>query len=125
MTRIITTLLYYLEEFSPSIHFLAAHKGTQLVAAKGIAELEEMKRCVCVKKIYPAYFWNYLNCRVRNIESSWWEDCLDGLETEPIRACAQGSQGTALLEENIALNEELQIFSSPTYVVNNRNIFSS
>lgn len=121
----ITTLLYHLEEFDPQIHFLAGRKDGQFVTAKGLAELEEMKRCVCVKKQYPAYFWNYLNCRVRNIESSWWQDCLGDLDPAPVKACAQGSQGTALLLENIALNEELQIVSSPTYLVNNQNIFSS
>ncbi|HNQ51214.1 MAG TPA: hypothetical protein PLP56_01225 [Candidatus Omnitrophota bacterium] len=121
----ITTLLYTLEEFDPQIHFLAARKNGELVTVKGVAELEEMKRCVCVKKHYPAYFWNYLNCRVRHIESSWWQDCLGMLDPAPVKDCAQGVSGTALLEENIAMNEELQIVSSPTYVVHNQNIFSS
>lgn len=121
----ITTLLYMLEEFNPQIHFLAMHKDGQLVTVRGVAELEEMKRSVCVKKYYPAYFWNYMNCRVRNIESSWWEDCLGGFDPSVIKTCAQGQEGIDLLEQNIALNEELQIISSPTYVVNNQSIFSS
>jgi 5'-nucleotidase len=121
----ITTLLFLLEEFDPQIHFLAGHKDGQLAAPKGTPELEEMKRGVCVKKYYPAFFWNYLNCRVRNIESSWWQDCLGGLDPAVVKTCAQGQEGTDLLEQNIALNEELQIVSSPTYVVNNQSIFSS
>ena len=121
----ITTLLDALEEFNPQIHFLAAHKDGQIATVKGVAELEEMKRGACVMKYYPAYFWNYINCRVRNIESSWWQDCLGSLDPAPIKTCAQGAEGIALLEQNISLNEELQIISSPTYVVNNRNIFSS
>jgi hypothetical protein len=121
----ITTLLYALEEFDPQVHFLAAHKDGQIVASKGAPELEEMKRGVCVKKYYPAYFWNYMNCRVRNIESSWWQDCLGSLDPSPIKTCAQGPEGVDLLEQNIALNEELQIISSPTYVVNNQSVFSS
>jgi hypothetical protein len=121
----ITTLLDTLEEFDPQLHFLAVHKDGQIVTAKGVAELEESKRSVCVKKYYPAYFWNYLNCRVRAIESSWWQDCLGDLDPSPIKRCAQSSEGTLLLEQNIALNEELQIVTSPTYLVNNQNIFSS
>ena len=121
----ITTLLFALEEFNPDVHFLAAHSNGQIVTAKGLPELEEIKRCVCVKKYYPAFFWNYLNCRVRNIESSWWQDCLGELDPGVIKTCAQGAEGIALLEQNIAMNEELEIISSPTYVVNNQNIFSS
>ena len=121
----ITTLLDTLEEFNPQIHFLAVHKDGQLATIKGVAELEEIKRSVCVMKYYPAYAWNYMNCRVRTIESSWWQDCLGSLDPAPIKICAQGAEGTALLEQNIAMGEELQIITSPTYVVNNRNIFSS
>ncbi|MFA6383959.1 MAG: hypothetical protein WCY10_01155 [Candidatus Omnitrophota bacterium] len=121
----ISTLLNMLEEFDPQIHFLAVHKDGQLAAMKGTAELEEMRRGVCVKKYYPAYFWNYLSCRGRDIESSWWQDCVGGLDPAVIKTCAQGQEGLDLLERNIALNEELQILSGPTYVVNNQNIFSS
>ncbi|MCU0650629.1 MAG: hypothetical protein MUC52_00140 [Candidatus Omnitrophica bacterium] len=122
----ITMLLDTLEEFSPQLHFLAARQEDgQLAAFKGRAELEEMKRCVCVKKYHPAYFWNYLNCRVRNMDSSWWQDCLGDFDPAPIQACAKGKEGEGLLTENIALNEELHIASSPTYVVNNQYIFSS
>jgi hypothetical protein len=121
----ITMLLFNLEEFNPQLHFLAAHKDGQIVTVKGIAELEEMKRGVCVKKYYPAYFWNYLNCRIRSIESTWWENCMGDLDSSVISTCAQGAEGSDLLNQNIALTEELQIVSSPTYVVNNQNIFSS
>lgn len=121
----ITMLLYNLEEFNPQIHFLAAHKDGQIMTVKGVAELEEMKRSVCVKKYYPAYFWNYLNCRVRNIESTWWQDCMGDLDGSVIKTCAQGQEGSDLLNQNIALTEELQIMASPTYVINNQSIFSS
>jgi len=121
----ITVLLDTLEEFNPEIHFLAARSEDNLVTAQGPAEVEEMLRSVCVKKYYPAVFWNYLDCRVRHISSSWWEDCLGDLDGGKIKACARGQEGRDLLSANIALTEELAISSSPTYLVGNQHIFSS
>lgn len=119
-------LLNNLEEFRPSLHFLAAYENGKLSATQGTQEVEEYLRGVCVNKYYPGYFWNYVTCRSKNIESSWWQDCLPGdYELEKIKACAQGQEGIDLLRENITLNGELGISKGPTYVLDNQEIFSS
>jgi hypothetical protein len=122
-----TVLLDTLTEFNPEVHFLITRRNNDFYSAKGIPEVEEALRCVCVKKYYPGLYWNYLNCRIKNISSSWWQDCLQGagIDTEQIKTCAQGQEGRTLLEQNIKLTEELSVAASPTYLLENQEIFSS
>ncbi|MBI4972279.1 MAG: metallophosphatase [Candidatus Omnitrophica bacterium] len=78
-----------------------------------------------VEKYYPRAFWDYISCRAKNINSSWWEDCLGDLNSEKIRACARTNEAEALLKENIALNKELQVMFGPVYLLDNQEIFST
>ncbi|MBM3249377.1 MAG: bifunctional metallophosphatase/5'-nucleotidase [Candidatus Omnitrophica bacterium] len=117
-------LLEAIRGFDPALHFLAQEEKGGFAAAAGEREVEEYLRLVCVRKYYPENFWGYLTCRARNINSSWWEDCLGSLDAQRIRACARGNEGRSLLRENTALNKELQILFGPTYLLDNREIFS-
>lgn len=117
--------LAQIKEFAPQLHFLAIEKGNSFDAKDGPFETEEYLRGVCVQKYYPAKFWDYLDCRSKNANSSWWEDCLSGVELSKIKTCARGPEGAKLLKENIALGENLQIMFGPVYLLNNYEIFSS
>jgi 5'-nucleotidase len=112
-------------EFEPSVHFLVVEQEGGFASQGGPAEVEEALRCVCVKKYQPGFYRNYLKCRVRNIYSSWWDDCLSGADLTQIKSCAKSDEGLGLLRENIELNKELKIMSGPTYLLNNQEIFSS
>ena len=119
-------LLDMLKEFNPIVHFLAVEKAKDNFAAKdGNLEVEEYLRSVCVQKYYPANFWDYISCRGEFINTSWWQDCLNKLDTNKIMVCAQGEEGKELLRENINLNKELQIISGPAYLLDNQEIFGS
>ncbi|MDD2689609.1 MAG: hypothetical protein PHT41_05630 [Candidatus Omnitrophica bacterium] len=118
-------LLEVIKEFNPALHFLAVEQQGNFEAAKGRQEVEEYLRSVCVQKYYPEQFFDYLTCRSKNINSSWWEDCLAKFDSERIRACAKGDEGRLLLRENISLNRELQVMFGPTYLVDNQEIFGS
>ena len=118
-------LLSVLKEFNPTLHFLAVEKGNGFDAKNGAPEVEESLRGVCVQKHYPEKFWDYLTCRVKNINSSWWEDCLSEAETLKIKTCAKGPEGVFLLKENIALNKEVQVSFGLSYLLDNYQIFSS
>jgi 5'-nucleotidase len=118
-------LLDTIKDFNPTIHFLAAEQEDRFQAAGGGPEIEEYLRSVCVQKYYPQVFWNYIGCRAKNIDSSWWDDCLGNLDANKIKSCARGREGGDLLRENISLNKELQIISGPTYLLDNQEIFSS
>ena len=117
-------LLDAIKDFNPTIHFLVVEQGDKFEAASGNLEVEEYLRGACVQKHYPEIFWDYMSCRTKNINSSWWEDCLGKFNTDKIVSCARGRQGALLLRENISLNKELQIMFGPTYLLDNQEIFS-
>jgi len=119
------SLLEMIKEFNPNIHFLAVEKDDKFEAAKGSPEVEEYLRCVCTEKYYPQRFWDYISCRVKNINSSWWDDCLAEPDINKIKTCAQGEEGKALLKENISLNKELQVMFGPAYLLDNQEIFGT
>ncbi|MFH0913469.1 MAG: metallophosphatase [Candidatus Omnitrophota bacterium] len=118
-------LLDVTKDFNPAIHFLTVEQKDTFDAGKGILEVEEDLRSVCVQKYYPETFWNYISCRAKNINSSWWQDCLENSDPVRIETCARGIEGKALLKENIRLNQELGIMFGPTYLLNNQEIFGS
>lgn len=119
-------LLEVTKDFKPSIHFLVVRtKEGKLDAAHGEQEVEESLRSVCIQKYYPQDFWNYISCRAGNINTSWWDSCLGRKDTEIIKVCAQGEEGKNLVEQNISLNKELEVMFGPTYLMDNREIFSS
>ncbi|OQB09442.1 MAG: Trifunctional nucleotide phosphoesterase protein YfkN precursor [Candidatus Omnitrophica bacterium ADurb.Bin205] len=112
-------------DFNPKIHFLAIALDDGFDAPKGMMEVEEILRCVCVNKYYPELFFDYISCRAKNINSSWWEDCAKGLDTDKIRECARQGEGGSLLRENIQLSKELKIMFGPVYLLDNKEIFGS
>ncbi|MDD4953585.1 MAG: hypothetical protein PHG40_01615 [Candidatus Omnitrophica bacterium] len=118
-------LLNNIKDFKPVVHFLAIKAKDKFEASHGNAEVEEYLRAVCVQKYYPAYFWDYITCRSGKIDSSWWEDCLKGFDAEKIRSCARSNEGEALLDKNVALNREVEVMFGPTYLMDNKEIFSS
>ncbi len=118
-------LLATVKEFNPALHFLAEEIKEGFTAGQGTAEVEEDLRAVCVQKIYPEKFWDYLACRAKNIQSTYWQDCLGAQESQNISGCARGPQGAQLLRENTGLNKKLQVSFGPSYLVDNQEIFSS
>lgn len=123
-------LLDAVRPFNPDIHLLAAAQkeadaGKPFAAKHGSMEVEECLRAVCVKKYYPDKFYDYITCRSRNSDTSWWEDCLKDDEASKVRSCSRSNEAPALLSENISLNAELQVMFGPAYLVDNQEIFST
>ncbi|MBU4345997.1 MAG: hypothetical protein KKH29_01550 [Candidatus Omnitrophica bacterium] len=117
-------LLEMTREFNPAIHFLAVEQEDKFDAPGGRPEVQEYLRSVCVQKNYPRFFWDYIICRAKNIDSSWWEDCLSGLAADKISSCSRSEEGKRLLKDNISLNKELKVMFGPTYLLDNQEIFS-
>lgn len=118
-------LLTITKEFNPNLHFLAIEKEGGFEAKSGAVEVEEYLRGSCVQKYYPQKFWDYLICRSKNINSSYWDDCLAGVDLIKVKSCAKSEEGIKLLKENISLSKELQIMFGPTYLLDNNKIFIS
>lgn len=117
-------LLERFKEFKPVLHFIGSEDKGNFNVPAGAAEAEEDMRSLCVQKHYPEHFWDYTICRAGKISSTWWEDCLAGVDTTLIKSCAQGKEGIALLKENLGLTQELKIYQGPDCLMDNLEIFS-
>ncbi|MCU0666595.1 MAG: hypothetical protein MUF05_05840 [Candidatus Omnitrophica bacterium] len=106
------------------LHFLAIQNQAGFDAMQGNLEVEEYLRAVCVEKYYPDQYWDYVLCRSKNLNSSWWQDCLTGADQEKIHSCATTGEGKDLLSQNISLSQQLRIMMGPAYLLNNQQIFS-
>jgi hypothetical protein len=118
-------LLDEIREFKPKVHFLASRLQDEFQARYGNLEVEEYLRASCIEKYYPQAFWDYLSCRAKNINSSWWQDCAADLDSAKIISCAKSQEGKELLGENIAMNKELQVMFGPTYLLDNQEVFGT
>ncbi len=118
-------LLDTLKEFTPEVHFLAIEDGDNFASPGGKMEVEEYLRAVCVQKYYPGFFYNYISCRAKNPDTSWWSDCLQDVDVTVVKSCARGPEGKNLLKENITLNRELEVANAPTYLLDNEEVFGS
>ena len=113
------------KEFNPRLHFLAIETEQGFDARNGNFEIEEYLRGVCMQRYFPDKFWDYLSCRLKNMDSYYWEDCLSVADAGKVKSCAQGPQGAKLLKENIALGSQLQVNLSSTYLFDNNLIVYS
>jgi hypothetical protein len=115
-------LLEVLRPLKSEVHFIVMEKDGGFDALKGALEVEEDLRSVCVKKYCPETFWDYIICRAKDIDSSWWENCLGKCDSAKIKACAQGQEGKDLLRQNSSLAKELQIMLGPACLSENQEI---
>jgi hypothetical protein len=116
------------KEAEVEIHFLAEAKSSgEFLTPFGSSELDEDLRLCCIKKYYPDTFWQYLLCRAKNPNDSWWMGCLEGLQIDmaALRKCATSQEGRESLENNSRLGKELDIYSGPTFLLFNQEIFSA
>ena len=116
------------KEIDIHLNFLAVEDvESGFIAKSGKYEIEEFLRSACINKYYPDKLWYYLSCRLLDIESSWWDDCVTkfGMDSGVIKGCAQTEEGKTLLREFIRLTQELEVVFGPTFVINNKEIFSS
>jgi hypothetical protein len=108
------------------IHFLAIpdndKKGNFLARRGDALELEELNRIACIDSAYPGKTFDYLVCRSAQNEGRW-DECLPGLKIDPskIKDCAVGQKAMAKYTK---LTQELKIASGPTFVIDNKEIFS-
>ncbi len=112
-----------LRQLNPRVHFLAIKRNNEFIARGGLRDLEEIRRAVCIQKYYPNDYFDYLLCRANNIQSTWWDECVDNVDYGRIRQCSLSEESDKLLEENLKLVMELNIFSQATVLLENKELF--
>ena len=109
--------------FNPQTHFVLFETKNGLYSVSGEPEIKADKRAVCVQKYYPQEFSNYLLYQAKNFSNAQKQSCLSAEAEAKVSACAVSDEAKGLLRENIALTKELQVIYSPTYLLENRDIF--
>lgn len=101
-------------------------KEGRLMSRGGDSEVEEFRRIACIQKMYPDQLFDYLICRSPQKGLSWWGDCAleSKIDSMQIKECVVSEYGRAAFDEHIALSEEFQIINGPTFIVENKEIFS-
>ena len=87
----------------------------------GQPEVDENIRELCAMKYYPKKYMEYAWCRNQDIQGDW-QACAADLPA--IGPCAESDEGKRLHSQNIKLSNDLGIGASPTWMVNNKYIFS-
>jgi predicted DsbA family dithiol-disulfide isomerase len=112
------------------VRFIATVNGDTVDAVKslhGLAEAKEDLRQLCIMKMYPDIYWDYLNLMNTRCYPGWQNATLlascqtnvtTSLGISNIETCATGSEGLALLRADEAITQNLKVTGSPTLIMN-------
>lgn len=120
MKDVLTTL----KDVKFDVHYIADEVNGVFNSLHGQGEVDEDIRQLCIKKYYPDTFMNYIWCRNANIQADW-KTCIAGFDLSKIETCSTGSEGKALLSDDIKIATGLKISASPTFLSNNRVPFNA
>ena len=97
----------------------------EFISPGGQREVNEGILFACVDKYAPQKSWDYLECRVADPASLWWQDCLaqNKIDAKKVETCARGQEGRELFAAKIKLAQELNIFYPSLFLLDNVEIF--
>jgi len=116
-------LLENTKNFNPQLHFVLMETKGGFYSVSGEPEIKADLRSVCAQKYYPKKFRDYLLWQARNFAGTQTKSCLSLDEETKVLSCASSEEARGLLRENIRLTKELQVVHSPTFLLENRDIF--
>ncbi|MGE5180944.1 MAG: hypothetical protein ACM31C_02730 [Acidobacteriota bacterium] len=110
-----------------AVHFIGDNKSGQLSSMHGPDEVTDDLREVCAIEHYGKddKFLDFLACRSKDLKADW-KACTgsNGIDADVIQKCVD-SDGKSLLAASFQLASNLEIQSSPTFLVNNRETFNA
>lgn len=110
------------EKLDFNLNFIANQNSDgSFEALHGQPEVDENIRELCAAKYYPNEYMEYVWCRNADIGGDWRACAADFPAIEP---CSEADEGQRLHAQNIILGNQLGIGASPTWLVNNKYIFS-
>ena len=109
------------------MHFIGDNKNGALSSMHGEVEVTDDLREVCAIKNYPAdqKYLEFLACRSKDLNADW-KACTgkNGIDADVIQKCVDG-EGKTLLAASFQVADGLGIQSSPTFLLNNREMFNA
>ncbi len=107
--------IHYVVRFDPTMRKFSSLHGTR--------EVLEAKKQIVMERFYPKKFWKYLECYVNDGDP---DECLKkaGIPAKELKKYI-AENGDSMFIEEAKLVDSLQIWSSPTVMLNNRYILRS
>jgi hypothetical protein len=116
------------KDASLNVHFIGDSNNGELSSMHGQEEVTDDLREVCAIQHYPKNqkFLDFLACRSKDLKADW-KACTgsNGIDADTISKCADGDEGKGLLAASFKMAAGLEIQSSPTFLVNNRETFNA
>jgi protein-disulfide isomerase len=110
-----------------SVHYIGDSKDGNLTSMHGPDEVTDDLREVCAIEHYgkDQKFLDFLACRSKDLKADW-KACTgsNGIDADVIQKCVDG-EGKSLLTASFQRATTLEIQSSPTFLVNNRETFNA
>ena len=110
-----------------SVHFIGDSANGKLTSMHGAEEVTDDLREVCAIQHYGTdqKFLDFLACRSKDLKADW-KACTgaNGIDAAVIQKCVDG-EGPSLLTASFQVASKLEIQSSPTFFVNNRETFNA
>ncbi len=110
-----------------NVHFIGDVRNGELSSMHGPTEVADDLREACAIEHYgqDQKFMDFLACRSKDLKADWKDCATDGIDADVIAKCADGDEGKRLLTASFAVASSLDISSSPTFLVNNRETFNA
>lgn len=112
------------------IHYIANEiPGGAFSSLHGQPEVDENIRMLCAAKRYlkKYKYMDYIWCRNKDIRNKNWPACtgkVSGIKQKAIESCVNSKQGRKLLSTDIKIAKSMDVGASPSWVVNNKHMFS-
>ena len=92
---------------------------------KKSAAIEEIKRMLAVKYLYPEKFTSYLLRRFENVKSSWWVNIMDelGIDYRKVKKTIDSGKIDEIINNDYNFIRTLGITTGSAMLINNRYLF--
>lgn len=115
------------DKITYGVHYIARETEDGFSSLHGQYEVDEDIIQLCVKEKSPEQWLDYIYCRsVQGINGNDWKSCANEakVDTAAVQTCFDGDEGKELLRQDIKIADTLGIGASPTWLANNKYIFS-
>ncbi|MCL4387021.1 hypothetical protein M1307_01325, partial [Patescibacteria group bacterium] len=126
MQRVFSKALGELSDLSANldIRYIGSIENDKIISMHGDVEAQENLKQICIREEQQARYWNYVSCYMQEGKS---EGCsaTAGIDTQKLTSCTTDlNRGFKYAKADFDLGAKLGISSSPTLVLNGKQIVS-
>lgn len=111
-------------EANLDVKYIGSISGDKITSMHGDQEATENLKQICIREEQKNLYWPYLSCYMQEGKT---DDCLTstGVDTAMLEACTTDkTRGLAYAKKDFDLANKLQVGSSPTLVLNDKQVVS-